>query len=163
MQELQIQRLVVMGAFIGVIFYFHYTTSTMKWHYHLILMQCYFIPILIGAFQFGIKGGFGTAIVVSLIYSPHVMIQWGGLVEANLMRFLQIALFNVVGYLTGLTAQKELDEKERYQQTAKDVEKSLEQFKEADFQVAIAHIAGHVAYGFLVGAVIGISGYRVIL
>lgn len=38
----------------------------------------------------------------------------------------------------------------------------VEQFKEADFQVAIAHIAGHVAYGLLVGAVIGISGYRII-
>ena len=38
----------------------------------------------------------------------------------------------------------------------------VEQFREADFQVGIAHIAGHFFYGLLVGAVIGISGYRIV-
>lgn len=37
----------------------------------------------------------------------------------------------------------------------------VEQFREADFQVAIAHSVGHVIYGLLVGAVIAISGYRI--
>ena len=37
----------------------------------------------------------------------------------------------------------------------------VEQFRETDFQVAIAHIAGHFFYGLLVGAVISISGYRI--
>jgi len=38
----------------------------------------------------------------------------------------------------------------------------IEQFREADFQVAIAHVVGHVVYGLLVGTVIGISGYRLV-
>ena len=83
----------------------HYSVPTMKWQYHLIFMQAYFIPILIGSFQYGIRGGVGTALAVTILYLPHVMLQWGGLIEANMMRFLQVLLFNVIGYLTGLKAQ----------------------------------------------------------
>ena len=103
----------------------HYTTPTMLWQYHLIFMQSYFIPILVAAFRFGISGGLGTALAVSCLYLPHVMLQWGGLIEANLMRFLQIILFNVVGFVTGLLAQREMREKERFQYTARELEINL--------------------------------------
>lgn len=39
----------------------------------------------------------------------------------------------------------------------------VKQFQEADFQVAVAHVIGHVIYGLLVGAVIAVSGYRLVL
>ena len=113
-----------------VISIMHYTTPTMKWQYHLIFMQSYFIPILLAAFQFGIRGGLGTAMGVSILYFPHIMLQWGGLVEANLMRFLQILLFNVIGYLTGLKAQQERIEKQRYQETAEQLKKSLHELQQ---------------------------------
>ena len=115
--------------FITVISVLHYTTPTMKWQFHLLYMQSYFIPILIGAFQFGIRGGLGVAVVISLIYFPHIMLQWGGMVENNLMRFLQIALFNVIGYLTGIKTQKENEEKARTQQALKELEESLLQLR----------------------------------
>ena len=96
---------IVIWILVIVISILHYTTPTMEWQYHLIFMQSYFIPILLAAFQFGIRGGLGTAIGVSIFYFPHIMLQWGGLVEGNLMRFLQILLFYVIGYLTGLISE----------------------------------------------------------
>ncbi|MEQ9619176.1 MAG: hypothetical protein RIG61_08390 [Deltaproteobacteria bacterium] len=36
----------------------------------------------------------------------------------------------------------------------------LEQFREAGFEVAIAHFLGHVVYGILIGLVVGLSGVR---
>ena len=36
----------------------------------------------------------------------------------------------------------------------------LEQFRSAGLEVAIAHLAGHVIYGVLVGAVVGLTGIR---
>lgn len=108
----------------------HYTTPTMHWQYHLIFMQSYFIPILIASFQFGVRGGVLTAVMVSIIYLPHVMLQWGGLIETNLMRFMQIILFNIVGYLTGLMASRASAEKERFQQTAQELEFNLQKLKE---------------------------------
>lgn len=120
----------IISVLVIIITIFHYTTPTGKWQYHLIYMQSYFVPILIAAFQFGIRGGLGVALAVSLIYFPHIMLQWGGLVENNLMRFMQIALFNVIGYVTGIKAQKEMEEKKRVEQTAKELENSLAQIKQ---------------------------------
>ena len=103
----------------------HYRTPTMKWQYHLVYMQAYFIPIILAAFQFGVKGGLGSALIISLIYLPHIMLQWGGLIETNLMRFLQLVLFNVLGYLTGLKAQGEKQQRLKYQKAAEELQKSL--------------------------------------
>lgn len=130
MYEKDLKWWVIIGGMVILISILHYTIPTMKWQFHLIFMQSYFIPILLGAFQFGIRGGLGTAAVVSLIYFPHIMLQWGGLIEANLMRFLQIILFNVIGYLTGLKAERERSEKQRYQETAEKLQKSLQQLQE---------------------------------
>ncbi len=130
LRKKQIFWWMVIAGLILIVSVLHYTTSTTKWQYHLIFMQSYFIPILIAAFQFGIRGGLGTAIVVSIIYFPHIMLQWGGLAEGNLMRFMQIFLFNIIGYLTGLKAQNEMDEKSRYQKTAEELEKSLFKLRE---------------------------------
>jgi len=116
----------IVAAFVILISVLHYSTPTMKWQYHLIYMQSYFIPILIAAFKFRIRGGLGTAIVVSIIYLPHVMLHWGGLIEDNLMRFLQIGLFNIIGFLTGMLAEKEKEEKDRYQKVAMELKSSLD-------------------------------------
>jgi signal transduction histidine kinase len=103
----------------------HYTTPTLKWQYHLVYMQSYFIPILMAAFQFGLRGGLGVAIAVSILYLPHIMLHWGGLVENNLMRFMQIVLYNVIGFLTGLKAQREKEETIKYKKTADQLKTSL--------------------------------------
>ncbi|MEJ2633911.1 MAG: ATP-binding protein [Calditrichia bacterium] len=127
LSETQRQRLwlAVIVFLVVLISILHYTTSTTRWQYHLIYMQSYFIPILIAAFQFGIKGGVGTSVAISAIYLPHIMLQWGGLIDTNLMRFLQIILFNIVGFIMGLQSQREKEEKKRYQETAHELENSL--------------------------------------
>jgi len=73
------------------------------------------------------------------------MLQWGGLIDTNLMRFLQILLFNIIGYLTGLKAQKEKEKKERFRQAAAQLEKMLkltieqsEKLKEMEKQLRLA-------------------------
>ena len=119
----------VIGALIALITFLHYTTPTTKWQYHLIFMQAYFIPIILAAFRFGVRGGLGSALAVSAFYLPHIMFHWGGLIENNLMRFLQLFLFNILGYLTGLKAQGEKNEKEKYQKTAEKLQEALDKVK----------------------------------
>ncbi len=121
---------------VAVISILHYTTPTMQWQYHLVYMQAYFIPIILAAFLFGVRGGLGTAIVVSILYFPHIMLHWGGLIENNLMRFLQIGLFNILGYLTGLKAQGEQQEKEKFQTAAQELEKALQKQQQQSEQIS---------------------------
>ncbi len=129
--------LVVIGILIAGISFLHYTTPTTKWQYHLIFMQSYFIPIIIAAFRFGLRGGLGAALTVSAFYLPHIMFHWGGLIENNLMRFSQLLLFNVVGYLTGLKAQGEKEEKEKYRIAAEKLQEALDRQKRQSEQISI--------------------------
>ncbi len=121
---------------IALISFLHYSTPTNKWQFHIIYMQSYFIPILIGALQFGVKGGLGSAIVISLIYFPHIMLQWGGINENNLLRFIQIVLFNVIGYFTGLKAEREAEEKRRFQEVALQLQQSFRKIQEQATKLA---------------------------
>lgn len=127
--------IIIIAILTIVISILHYSTPTMNWQYHLIYMQSYFIPILIAAFQFGIRGGIISAAAVTILYLPHIMLHWGGFVEQNLVRFLQIILFNVIGYLTGLKSQKEKDEKNRYQKIAKELELNYDKLTELEEQL----------------------------
>jgi signal transduction histidine kinase len=126
----------LIGGLVIVIAVLHYATPTMRWQYHLIYMQSFFLPILIGAFQFGVRGGLGTAIAVSFIYFPHIMLQWGGFQETNLMRFLQILLFNAIGYITGVLSEQRMAENRKYRQAAAELERSLQRLKEQSDQLA---------------------------
>ena len=119
-----------------LISYCHIITPPDADHIHLILMQAYFVPILLGAFQLGVKGGLGSAMLVSAIFTPHVMFQWVGDFEHNLLAVLQMVLFNVIGYLTGLKAQKEATEKQRYRKTADELERSLRQLQAQSAKVS---------------------------
>ncbi len=127
----------VIGVLIALISYLHYTTPTTKWQYHLIFMQSYFVPIILAAFRFGVRGGLGSSLAVSALYLPHIMFHWGGLVENNLMRFMQLILFNVVGYLTGLKAQGERTEKERYQKTAEKLQEALDRQQRQSERISV--------------------------
>lgn len=66
----------------------------------------YFIPIILASFNFGFKGGIVTSIIVSLIYSPYMLlsIDFGSKTMVN--ELLDIVLFFTVGIITGTLIEK---------------------------------------------------------
>ncbi len=109
---------------------FHFTTPPEEGHIHLILMQFYLVPILIGALQFGVAGGLGLAVVISVIVAPHIIFQWVGGAQHNALGYLQIAFFNIIGYLTGLKAQLERGARRRLTRTAEELTATLERLEQ---------------------------------
>ncbi len=113
-----------------IISYYHFTLPPAKMSIHLILMQFYLVPILIGAIQFGVVGGFGSAAVISVIVAPHIIFQWMGGAEYHFLGYLQIVIFNAVGYLTGLKVQIERKTRDHLAGTARELAATLEQLKQ---------------------------------
>lgn len=131
------KRVGLIAFLIIVISFLHYFTSIQLPHFHAIYANAYYIPIILAAFWFGLRGGLITSVVVSLVYLPHVIFQWGGGL-ANLSRFLEIVMFNVVGSLVGLMVQREREQRKKYQHTAQELEISyakLEKQTEAMFEM----------------------------
>lgn len=120
----------------GLISYFHFTTPPDEGHIHLILMQFYLVPILIGAIQFGVIGGFGTAAVISVIVAPHIIFQWIGGAQHHMLGYLQIVIYNAIGYLTGLKSQLEKKARDHLTITAEELTETLSRLEKQSEEMA---------------------------
>ena len=120
-----ILRLSLLSAFIIGISLLHYTTPLHLPMLHDIFQRLYYIPIILAAFWFGFRGGLVSAVVVSILYAPHILFQWGGHLTIELEKYLEILLYNVVGGITGFLSQREQIRAAQLQETASGLEESL--------------------------------------
>lgn len=107
----------------------HYFTPLHLHYLHDIFQRFYYIPIILAALWFGIRGGLAAAIVVSIAYTPHILFQWGGHLSMEMEKYLEIVLYNIVGGLTGLLAQREQERSVELQKTAAGLEESYRTLK----------------------------------
>lgn len=92
------------------------TPGTSEW-LHDVLRRLYYIPIIVGAFLFGLRGGLLTSVVVSAAYFPHGFWLAGphahhhGMIHADptgtANKVLELVLYNVVALVTGLLVERE--------------------------------------------------------
>jgi len=122
-------RLFVLITFVLGITALHYLTGLDKSSYHDIYRRLYYVPIVLGGLWFTLRGGVGTAVAVSLLYAPHVLLQWGHHPGTNPEQYLEIVLYNVIGLLTGFLTQREREQKLRYQQASIRLEESYEKLR----------------------------------
>jgi len=125
-------KITVLALFIICVSLFHYSTSTIhKYHgLHEIYRRLYYVPIILSAFWFGLKGGISCAIVVSLFYLPHVIYQWGGSFLTNdLPKTLEIVLYHVIGLVTGFLSQRQMDAANSLKKTIKERDESYDKLK----------------------------------
>ena len=119
-------RIGLLALFVTGISVLHYSTPLSIPMLHDIYQRLYYIPIIMAALWFGLRGGVGCALIVSIVYAPHVLFQWGDHMTMELEKYLEILLYNVVGGITGLLSQRERVQAYQLQQTALGLERSYE-------------------------------------
>lgn len=102
----------------------HYLTPLHLHYLHDVLQRLYYLPIIFAALWFGLRGGLLCSLVVSVVYAPHILFQWGGTLTLEMEKYLEILLYNVVGGLTGLLTQREQEKAAQLQKTAQGLERS---------------------------------------
>jgi len=117
-------RLFVILASIAGVSLLHYSTPLTESVLHDILQRLYYIPIILAAFWFGLKGGIGTALIVSILYAPHIIFQWGDRPTMETEKYLEILLYNLVGGVTGFLSAQERHRREQLEKTAAGLEES---------------------------------------
>ena len=112
--------------FILIITVFHYGTSAPNPLLHGIFRRLYYLPILLAAVNYGLRGSITTSLIVSIVYIPHIMEKWGRIPLQMFEAVFEILLYNMVGYITGLLVnrqRKEQTEKERLLNRLQNAEK----------------------------------------
>jgi two-component system sensor histidine kinase HydH len=138
MKNSNVLRFSMLACFIIGISLLHYLTPLRLPILHDIFQRLYYIPIILAAFWFGFRGGLVSAILVSILYAPHIMFQWGGHLTMDLEKYLEILLYNVVGGITGFLSQKERTRAVQLQDTARGLEESFNKLQsQADLIIEI--------------------------
>jgi len=131
-------RILLLSAAIIGISLFHYLTPLHLPTLHDIFQRLYYLPIILAAFWFGLRGGLAASVIVSILYAPHVLFQWGARPSLELEKFLEILLYNVVGGVTGFLCQKEEERREELERAARRLEESYRTLRsQADIIIGI--------------------------
>jgi signal transduction histidine kinase len=124
-----ILRISLLGISILGISLLHYLTPLHLHYLHDIFQRFYYLPIILAALWFGFRGGLVCALVVSVVYAPHILYQWGGGLALEMEKYLEIVMYNVVGAVTGLLAQRERERSQELQRTAEGLEESYSELQ----------------------------------
>ena len=128
-------RIFILIGLVVVITAMHYLTTTQKVQFHDIFRRLYYIPIVLGGLWFTLRGGLGTAIVISILFAPHVVFQWGHHPTTQPEQYLEILLYNVIGFLTGFLSQQAQTQTLRYQRAAERLEESYAKLRRQADQI----------------------------
>ncbi len=114
----------------------HYGTGAHYHYVHDILRRVYYIPIVLGAFAFGVRGALATSIVVSLVYLPHAfMLDHHADPGQSIEKVLEIVLYNVIAFITGTLADREFRGRLAQEKVARQLKESLDDLKAMEQQV----------------------------
>ena len=128
-------RVAVIAGLLLMVTALHYLTTTQQVGAHDVYRRLYYVPIVLGGVWFALRGGIATSVLASLLYVPHVLFHWQHHPEMALEQYLEIVLYNVIGCLTGFLAQRERQQKLRYQKTAETLEESYRKLREQADQI----------------------------
>ncbi|CAH2212216.1 two-component system sensor histidine kinase NtrB [Tepidibacter aestuarii] len=103
--------LIFIGLNIVIITLLHYFTTATKWDIHDFYRRLYYIPIIVSAYKFRLRGGIFASLIVFLFYAPHMLIYFREINMASLNQVLEIVMFVVIGSITGFLAESDFKKK----------------------------------------------------
>ena len=74
---------------------------------HILARELYFLPIILSAFWFGLRGAVITALSITTFYLMYSGFHWRGFSADDLDRLLEIAMYNIVAITVGVCRKDE--------------------------------------------------------
>ncbi len=97
----------------------HYLVPAEHHIIHNILQRLYYIPVVLAAYQRGMRGGAIVSIISAVLYLPHIIFGWDKNPEYQVSQLAEIILFILIGISAGML----FEQKEANQRTIRSYEK----------------------------------------
>ena len=105
----------------------HYLAGEHLHYLHDIFRRLYYLPIILGAFQFGLPGALAASAVVLVAYFPHAFTSMATMDPAHgSEKILEMVLYAVVGVITGTLVERERRQRRRAERAAAELATALE-------------------------------------
>lgn len=146
--------IILLAATILFIAALHYLTPVNSIVLHQVYQRIYYIPIILAAFWYGLRGGLAAATFAALSYLPHILLHWQHQnYEYALNQYAELSLFFVIGAVTGWLGdqkRREHDRAERInlelQKAYSDLRQTVGQLLQAERLSSLAEIASGVVH-----------------
>jgi len=119
----------LLGLSLLVVSFCHYLTPAEHYHWHVIYQQVYYIPILLGAVWYGLRGGVIAAAAASVLYIPHILLHWTHVPLYRFSQIVSILMFLIFGALGGHLIDRLRQEREAQRETAIQLRQANEQLQ----------------------------------
>jgi len=96
---------------------------------HSLLGHLYIVPIILGAYWYGIKGGAGVSLASAVLFSPHLFLHWHDPI-LDIYNLVELFLFILIGGVTGVLSQMERNQRMRYEESLLRLDESHRKLKE---------------------------------
>lgn len=126
----------------------HYATGAHHHWVHDVLRRLYYIPILYASFARGTRGGLAVAAVSSLSYAPHAFFVMPHAQDpaGTLNKVLEIVLYNVIGLVAGVLANREAARTRQAEQAFEEQQRMAAQLVRAGRLAALGELVAGVAH-----------------
>ena len=74
---------------------------------HVVARELYFLPVILSAFWFGLRGALITSLSITTFYFTYSIFHWQGFTPDDLDRLLEIFFFNAVAIITGFLQDRQ--------------------------------------------------------
>ena len=140
-------------AGIAAIASLHFVTNPSRIGLHELYNYLCYVPIILGAYWYGVWGGLAAAALTSAAFVPHIRAAWAGNEAYSASLYAQVVVFHVLGLTVGLLAGAQRRLTARYRDAAasleranRDLRDSQEHLRRADRLSALGEIAAGLAH-----------------
>lgn len=92
-----------------------FVTRHGQYYYQSAYREFYFIPLILAAFWFGLRGALLASCSITLFYLAFIWIFWQGLSAEKVNTFIEIIFLNGMALILGLLREREHRERRRTQ------------------------------------------------
>ena len=131
----------------AVITTLHYATGPELHWLHDVLRRLYYLPILLAAFNSGLRGGLVAALLVAVAYAPHAFTHLAHQDPANtLEKVLEMVLYLVVGGVSGTLVDRERRRQVQLEAALEEQRATADQLVRAGRLAALGELVAGIAH-----------------
>lgn len=82
---------------------------------HDFFRRLYYVPIILAAFKFRLRGALVVSALTVSLYAPHLLVYFGEINMELLNQFLEAVMFIVLGFITGYLVEEDYQARRGHQ------------------------------------------------
>lgn len=149
-----IAKITAIAVSLCVISILYYATTSRYFIAHEVLQRVYYLPIVVSALWYGLRGGLQAAALAAVLYVPHVFARENGFPSYEFVNQLcEVILFFVFGSLAGGLSDQQRRQRHELQETAErlakvneDLQLSFDSLRRAERLSALGRLSAGLAH-----------------